>query len=73
MSDLKVELHRLKRSKNKTVDFSKRELTFIPKEIYSVNIIEELDLSNNSIAHIDPDISQLFRLKTLNLQNNSLT
>lgn len=35
--------------------------------------IEELNLSNNKIAFIDPDIKELLRLKILNLENNALT
>ena len=72
MSELSVELHRLKRSKNKVVELAKRSLTFIPQEIYAVNIIEELHLPDNNITNIDPEITQLFRLKVLNLDNNSV-
>lgn len=54
MSELSVELHRLKRSKNKVVELAKRSLTFIPQEIYAVNIIEELHLPDNNITAIDP-------------------
>ena len=35
--------------------------------------LEELDLSNNKINIIEPEIKELLKLKVLNLENNNLT
>lgn len=35
--------------------------------------LEELNLSNNKITNVEPEIKDLLRLKVLNLENNNLT
>lgn len=60
-------LRHAKRSNNKELDLSKRDLSFIPKDVFSIRAIEVLNLSQNKIATIEPAIADLFRLKTLNI------
>lgn len=73
MSELSVFLRQAKRSNKKELDLSLRELSFIPKDVFSIRTLEELNLSNNNITAIEPAIADLFRLKVLNLDNNALT
>jgi Leucine-rich repeat (LRR) protein len=67
MSELTVFLRHAKRSNNKELDLSKRELSFIPKDVFTIRAIETLDLSQNKIVSIEAAIADLFRLKQLNL------
>jgi hypothetical protein len=48
-------------------------LAFIPKDVFGIRTLEELDLSNNKITALEPAIAELFRLKVLNLENNAIT
>lgn len=73
MTELSVELRHAKRSNRKELNLSKRELAFIPKDVFGIRTLEELDLSGNKLTNIEPAISELFRLKVLNLENNSLS
>ena len=72
MSELSVELRHAKRSNKKELILSKRELSFIPKELYTIRTLEELHLADNKINNIEPEIAELFRLKVLNLEHNCL-
>jgi Leucine-rich repeat (LRR) protein len=72
MTELSVFLRHAKRSNKKDLDLSNRELTYIPKEVFSMRTLEELDLSNNKIVSIEPEIKDMLRLKVLNLENNGI-
>ena len=72
MTELTVFLRHAKRSNNKELDLSKRELGFIPKDVFTIRAIEVLNLSQNKIVSIEPAIADLFRLKVLNLEENSI-
>ena len=54
MTELSVFLRHAKRSNKKDLDLSNRELTYIPKEVFSMRTLEELDLSNNKIVSVEP-------------------
>ena len=49
MSELTVFIRHAKRSNSNNVDLSRRELSFIPKELLSIRSIEILNLSDNKI------------------------
>lgn len=49
-----------------------RPPTEVPKAVFSLQKLVELDLSNNSLDAIPPDIGKLKGLKKLNLSGNSL-
>jgi len=34
--------------------------------------LEELDLSNNQITHVESEVKELLKLKILNLENNNI-
>ena len=72
MTELTVFLRHAKRSNNKELDLSKRDLGFIPKDVFTIRAIEVLNLSQNKIVSIEPAIADLFRLKVLNLEDNSI-
>lgn len=73
MTELSVFLRHAKRSNKKDLDLSRRELSYIPKEVFAMRTLEELNLSDNKIVAIEPEIKELLRLKVLNLDNNALT
>jgi Leucine-rich repeat (LRR) protein len=73
MTELSVELRHAKRSNKKSLSLSRRELAFIPKEIFSIKTLEELDLSENKITAIEPNICELARLKVINLEGNLIS
>jgi Leucine-rich repeat (LRR) protein len=54
MTELSVFLRHAKRSNKKDLDLSKRQLSFIPKEIFTMRTLEELSLADNKIAVIEP-------------------
>ena len=54
MTELSVFLRHAKRSNKKDLDLSNRQLSFIPKEIFTMRTLEELNLSDNKIAVIEP-------------------
>ena len=66
-------LRHAKRSNKKDLDLSNRELSYIPKEVFTMRNLEELDLSDNKIVLIEPEIKELLKLKVLNLENNALS
>jgi len=57
MTELSVFLRHAKRSNKKDLDLSNRELAFIPKDVFTIRTIEELNLSDNKITNIEPAIS----------------
>jgi Leucine-rich repeat (LRR) protein len=55
------------------LDFSGKNLTAIPEEVYDNRHVTSLDLSSNSISEIPIDICRLTNLKSLNLFSNEIT
>ena len=45
----------------------------IPSDFYNLNMLENLDLSNNTISTISNDIEKLINVTTINLSNNQLS
>ena len=60
-------LRHAKRTNSRELDLSSRELEFIPKEVYTIMGIQNLNLSNNKISFIDSNIADLRNLSLLNL------
>ena len=73
MSEITVFLRHAKRSHSTDLDLSNRELSFIPKELFSMRNVERLNLSHNKLEYIEASITELYKLKELDLSNNMLT
>ena len=54
-------------------NLSFRKMDHLPYEIYLLENLTELDLSNNKLKSIPPQIAYLTNLKKLDLKNNELT
>jgi Leucine-rich repeat (LRR) protein len=62
MDDTYSRIQRFKRRKNNQLDLSCLNLTFIPNDVFSLEGIKELDLSNNLLISIDPRVGDLVEL-----------
>jgi len=59
---------------NNVLDLSNKNLSEFPKEVLSMDQLEELNLSNNQLTGAIPaEIKQLKNLKKLNLSHNLMT
>lgn len=45
----------------------------MPKELFSMRNVERLDLSHNKIEFLEANITELYKLKELDLSFNMLT
>lgn len=56
----------------RNIDIKKKELTKIPRQIFSLINLTDLNLSGNKISYLPPIIENLKNLKKWDLSNNSL-
>ena len=73
MAELTLLLRKAKRSNDIKLDFSNKDIDFLPSDLFGLSRLEILDLSNNRIVSIDEKITQLSNLKVLDLTGNSIT
>lgn len=57
MSEITVYLRHAKRSHATHIDLSNKELSFIPKDLFSMRNVEKLDLSHNKIEFLEANIT----------------
>lgn len=72
MSDISLTIRRAKRMGDKALSLSGKDLYEIPNDIYQLEKLESLDLSNNNISSLDAKLKTLTCLKSLNLENNKI-
>jgi Leucine-rich repeat (LRR) protein len=57
MAEINLLLRHAKRSNSKVLDLSNKDLTSVPKEVFTMSrTLEDLNLSHNSIAFLEPEV-----------------
>ena len=65
-------MRRAKRNKDTKLDLSGKSISYVPNEIFELDQLEILNLSNNQLTGLDPKIESLSNLKILDISNNSI-
>lgn len=71
-SDISLAIRRAKRMGDKSFSLSGKDLYEVPNDVYQLEKLEVLDLSNNKISSLDPKLKGLVSLKSINLEGNKL-
>lgn len=69
-TDISLKLRNAKRRSTTSLNLSNLKLSLLPKELYELKFITNLDLSFNNLSFLDLNIKNLENLEVLNLSNN---